>query len=361
MLIGIDASRAAAGQPTGTESYSLQLIRALLEVESTHQLRLYLNRPGNDLFPRAANAELRHIPFPRLWTHARLAAELASHRVDLLLVPSHVLPVFFPGRAVAVVHDLGYLRFPQAHRMVDRWYLNLSTRWNTRRAAVIIADSEATRRDLVLHCGARPDRIEVVYPGIDTNLRPVRDRARLDEVRTRYGIQADYMLYLGTLQPRKNLARLLDAYAQLDPEAVQLVLAGKPGWLSGPILSRAQEVGAVLPGYIRDQDKAALLSGAVAFLFPSLYEGFGFPVLEAMACGTPVICSNTSSLPEVAGQAALQVDPLDTTALMEAMRRILSDKPLAETLVQSGFVNLERFSWHSCARQVLELCERAAE
>lgn len=376
MIIGIDASRATAARRTGTEAYSLHLIRALLSIPSEHHFRLYFNEPpAAALFAPAANVEHRVIPFPRLWTHLRLAAELVSHRLgpprscerrrpDVLFVPSHVLPLVFPGPAVVTVHDLGYRYFPQAHPTLDRLYLDWSTRWNVRRAAVVIADSEATRQDLVVHYRAKPDKIVVAYPGYDQALEPVRTPAHLAAVRKRYQISGEYLLHIGTLQPRKNLIRLIDAWTSLTGTGVQLVLAGNPGWLSGPILTHARQAGVILPGYVADEDKAALLSGAAAFLFPSLYEGFGFPVLEAMACGTPVLCSKTSSLPELAACpescAALLVDPLDTAGLATAIQRILNDQTLRADLIQRGYANIRRFSWSKCAEQVLAAIESAA-
>lgn len=364
MLIGIDASRAGAAHVTGTEAYSLHLIRALVELETGHKFRLYVNdAPDAGLFPESPNIEIRYIPFPRLWTHLRLAVELYRDRVDALFVPSHVLPAVFPGPAVVTVHDLGYLHFPQAHPGLDRLYLNLSTRWNARRASVVVADSQVTRQDLIRHYRTRPQKIEVVYPGFDTSLRPVTDPALVDGIRRRYNIDGDYFLYLGTLQPRKNLERLVDAASALNASGrrpAQLVLAGKQGWLSDPILAHARKQNVILPGYIPENDKAALLSGAAAFVFPSLYEGFGFPVLEAMACGTPVICSSTSSLPEVAGDAALLVDPLDTAGLTGAMQRLLNDDSLRQDLIRRGFANVGRFSWEQCARQVMSAIEGAA-
>ena len=219
----------------------------------------------------------------------------------------------------------------------------------------------------------------VAYPGYDEDLHPIRDPARLTAVRKRYGIPAPlaegpgeggYLLYLGTLQPRKNLIRLIDAYTRAvdppggpspDPRPL-LVLAGNPGWLAGPILEYARQAGPAvhITGFVAEEDKAVLISGATAFLFPSLYEGFGFPVLEAMACGTPVICSHTSSLPEVAGDAALLVDPLDTTGLATAIRRVLTDGSLRTCLARRGYANIQRFSWQRCARQVLAAIESIA-
>jgi glycosyltransferase involved in cell wall biosynthesis len=327
MIIGIDASRSTAVHRTGTEAYSLHLIRALLSLPAQHHYRLYFNAaPAPGLFPTAQNTEYRVISFPRLWTHLRLAAEITRDRPDVLFVPAHVLPLALAGRAV-----------------------------------VTIADSEATRQDLIAHYGIDPGRIRVAYPGYDETLRPVREPERLAAVRQRYHIPGDYALYLGTLQPRKNLIRLTEAFASLSSLEVHLVLAGSPGWLSAPIVERARGAGVILTGYVPDDDKAALLSGASAFLFPSLYEGFGFPVLEAMACGVPVLCSNTSSLPEVVGgvdePAALLVDPTDTAGLAAGIRRLLHDKALRTELIGRGFDNLKRFSWHDCAVQVLAAIE----
>jgi glycosyltransferase involved in cell wall biosynthesis len=385
MLIGVDASRAAAAHRTGTEAYSLRLIQALLAINeedrpSPHRFRLYLNRaPQAGLFPSEPNIQERVIPFPRLWTHVRLAAELSRRRPDVLYVPSHVLPFAFPGPAAVTVHDLGYRVFPRAHTSLSRLYLDWSTRWNARRASVVIADSEATRRDLIDQYQTDPGKIVVAYPGYDEGLHPVRDPARLTTIRKRYGIpdplaggpgEGVYLLYLGTLQPRKNLVRLIDAFARaVDPlgrpspePRPLLVLAGNPGWLAGPILEHARQAGPAvhITGFIAEEDKAGLLSGATAFVFPSLYEGFGFPVLEAMACGTPVICSNTSSLPEVAGDAALLVDPLDTAGLATAIRRVLTDGSLRTGLARRGLANIQRFSWRRCACQVLAAIESIA-
>jgi len=358
-VIGIDASRAVSPRPTGTETYSLRLIQALISLNPPWDVRLYFRVPPPDgLFPQA---QRRVIPFPRLWTHIRLSWEMARYPPDLLFVPAHVLPPIRPRRSLVTVHDLGYRYFPRAHPRFQRVYLDLSTRWNAIAAAHILADSEATRTDLVRIYGTPPAKVTVAYPGYDESLAPVRDPTVLNAVRERYGIPGDYFLYLGTLQPRKNLSRLVLAFSRLPSRAV-LVLAGQRGWLVDdlfPLIRRLGLEGRVLcPGYVCPEDRAPLLSGALAFVFPSLYEGFGLPVLEAQACGCPVICSNTSSLPEVAGDAALQVPPEDVAALADAMARLESDPDLRRELVERGFVNLRRFSWERCARTALGVMER---
>jgi len=369
MLIGIDASRAVATCPTGIEIYSQRLTRTLLALGSPHRFRLYLrSTPPAGAFP---GADLRVIPFPRLWTHLRLSWEMARRPPDVLFVPAHVLPLLHPPASLVTVHDLGYLYFPEAHPWRQRLYLDLSTRWNARSAAHLLADSEATKADLVARYGTPLEKITVVYPGRDETLTPVRDTAAVEAVKAHYGITGDYFLYLGTLQPRKNLSRLIAAFAHLTDHSLfshqypilQLVLAGKRGWLYEDLFARVRRAdleGRVLfPGYVPDEDKAALLSGALAFIFPSLYEGFGLPILEAQACGCPVIASATSSLPEVAGDAALLVDPSDTDDIAAAMQRVAADPGLRETLTERGFANARRFSWTACAQSVLSIIEQS--
>ena len=367
MLIGIDASRAARRERTGTENYSLHLIRHLLALESDHRYRLYFNRPPvTELFPRTAALELRVMPFPRLWTHLRLSWEMARQPPDVLFVPAHVLPLVHPRSSVVTVHDLGYLYYPGGHRFLDGLYLDLSTRYNARAASRVIAISQATKDDLVQQCGIEPDKITVVYFGYDETMQPVEDEATMEKVKARYGIRGDYVLHVGTLQPRKNLGRLLEAYAMVRKQAKRgetpcLVMAGRKGWLYDQIFQQVERLGleseVILPGYVPQDDLPALLSGARLFVFPSLYEGFGLPVLEAMACGTPVLCSNASSLPEVAGDAALLVDPVDVKSMAEAMNRLLQDEGLRTQLVERGYRQGRQFSWDRCARETLAVLE----
>lgn len=365
MLIGIDASRAVTAQRTGTETYSLHLIRALLNLGSGHRFRLYTNGRASLSSPDA-EVEIRSIPFPRLWTHLRLSAEMALRPPDVLFVPAHVIPLIHPAASVVTVHDLGYLHYPESHRAWDRRYLDWSTRWSARQAAAVLVDSTATGRDLVQAYGISPAKIHVVYLGRDESLRRVEDLDLVARTRARYNLGERYLLYVGTLQPRKNLARVVEAFArvisQLDLSDVQLVLAGKKGWSYDALFARVSQLGldsrVIFPGYVPDADLPALLSGAIAFVYPSLYEGFGIPVLEAGACGVPVITSNTSSLPEVAGDAAILVDPHDVDAIADAMCRIITDEALRAELARRGLENVKRFSWEKCARETLAVLEQ---
>ena len=360
--VGIDASRAVGAAQTGTEGYSYHLIRALLPLLTVrHDVRLYFREaPETGAFP---GAELCAIPFPRLWTHVRLSWEMLRRPPGLLFVPAHVLPLARPRRTLVTVHDLGYRYFPEAHPQQQRRYLDWSTRWNVRVATHVLADSKATRDAVVQAYGIPAERVTVAYPGYDSALAPVRDTDTLAAVRRRYGIAGDYVLYLGRIQPRKNLARLVGAFAQMLPRHpdLTLVLAGPAGWLAEPIVARVQDLGlgerVRFPGYIDEGDKAALISGACVFAFPSLYEGFGFPALEAQACGVPLLASNTSSLPEVIGEGGLLVDPLDEGAIAAGLVRLLEDSALCRDLVARGEANLRRFSWGATARAVADVIE----
>lgn len=384
MRIGIDASRAVRPEQTGTELYSYYLIRALLRAPREHHLILYAPRAlPVGMLPETSAEEagspqvgtsgagmkrwtVRIIPFPRLWTHVRLNWELRRHPPDLLFIPAHVMPIACPIPTVVTVHDLGYLYYPETHRAFDRWYLHWSTRRHARLATYIVADSEATRQDLAQHYGADPARVRVIYPGYDETLQRIEDPQVIAAAKARYHIAGDYLLYLGTLQPRKNLARLIEAFVRAGlarstshPQRLQLVLAGKKGWDYEALVRLVNRMGlqnqVIFPGYIAPEDKAVLLSGARALVFPSLYEGFGMPVLEAMVCGVPVLTARASSLPEVAGDAAVLVDPLDVDSIAAGLRQIVDRPELCRVLVERGYRQAQKFSWQHAARQLWEV------
>ncbi len=365
MLIGIDASRAIAPRLTGTERYSREIIASLLQAGAQrHRFRLYF-RPGDDaeriqfldvLLPDANIATIEPVVIQqsRLWTHLGLGREIVARPPDALFVPSHVLPIGLPHslRTVVTVHDVGYRHFPQAHPLQKRLYLDWGTRHSVRAANVVIADSYATADDITRFYNTSPNCVRVAYPGP----LPLVDvtEAHISKTLTKLGLarKQPFVLHIGTQQPRKNLRRLIEAWvAAKKPQDAQLVLAGGAGWGSESLPSHDS---IKITGYITDEDKSVLMRTATAYVFPSLYEGFGFPVLEAQSVGLPVVCSNTSSLPEVAGESALLVNPLDVNDIASALARVLNDAVLRERLAVSGYENVKRFSWEACARVVLE-------
>jgi len=365
VLIGIDASRTVLARRTGTERYALEITRALTETDPDQRYVLYFNQPPPpDLLPRGRNASWRVIPAPRLWTLGRLSVEMARRPPDVLFVPAHSLPPILPRASVATIHDLGYLHFPDEHPRATRWLRRLSNRWSAARASRVIAISKATRNDLVRYDRIGPAKIAIVHHGLSPIFRPV-DGATVDAVRERHGLRDPYLLFVGTLQPRKNLGRLLAAFdriAEAHP-TVTLALVGAIGWHSDRLREalgrmRARERVRVL-GYVDDADLPALITGAVALAFPSLYEGFGLPALEAMACGTPVLASNTSSLPEVVGEAGLLVDPLDVDAIAAGLDRLILDAPLRQELGLRGIARAAKFTWRRAARETLAVLREA--
>jgi glycosyltransferase involved in cell wall biosynthesis len=373
--IAIDASRCTVRRVTGTEHYAIELIRSIIRQNTQHTITLYFREsPANDLFPTSDHVQYRIIPFRRAWTHLRFAAALWRDRPDVTFVPAHTLPFLFPGRAVVTVHDLGFKHFPQAHPAGGRRYLDWTTRYSAWHANLIFADSQATADDLTRFYGTVREKIRVVYPGVNHPIPlPISEHTQssgesfkpspTEAVRQKYGLPERYFLFIGTLQPRKNIIRIVKAYQKWrddhpnDPAG--LVLAGGKGWLYDPSWAESIQ-GVYLPGYIDDADKNALYAGAIGLVFPTLYEGFGFPVIEAMNCGTPVIASNTSSLPELVGQAGLLVDPLDVEAIAAAMGKLSDDETLRDILQERGYGQAATFTWESAGKQALAGLEAVA-
>jgi glycosyltransferase involved in cell wall biosynthesis len=263
------------------------------------------------------------------------------------------------------VHDLSFARVPETANASLMALLNRVVPASVRRATHIAADSEATRHDLISLYGTAPDKVTVVYSGVDARFHPEYDAARLVEVRARYGIdQRPYVLAVGTVQPRKNYIRLVEAAAEVRRRGhdIQVIFAGGKGWLDDPLYAAVRTLDMSshvrFIGFADDADLPALYSGAALTAMPSLYEGFGLPVLEAMACGSPVVTSAISSLPEVAGDAALLIDPTDTRALADALDRILSDDLLRANLIARGLAQAARFTWDDAAAHLDALYAR---
>ncbi|MCL4535853.1 MAG: glycosyltransferase family 4 protein [Bacteroidetes bacterium] len=363
MRIGIDASRAVVAQRTGTEGYSWHLLQELPRLGALHELVYYFNAPpAPGDFPPSSRLRQRIMPLPRLWTHGRLAWEMALHPPDALFVPAHVLPWLHPRRSVVTVCDLGYLYYPQAHPRLRRLYLHWGTLCSARAARLVIAISEATKRDLVERYRIPAEKVRVVHLAADPSFRPDIDLAAVQAVRDRYGLAARYFLFVGTLHPRKNLECLLEAMALVTARhraPLELVVAGKPGWQGDALMRQASGLPVRFLGYVPQDDLPLLTAGALALTFPSFYEGFGLPALEAMACGTPVIAADASSLPEVVGDAGLLADPHRPEAWAEAMVCLAEDEGRRAELRRRGLERARQFSWHRCAVETMAVLEEA--
>jgi glycosyltransferase involved in cell wall biosynthesis len=364
LRVVVDA-RLVTYQRAGIGTYLLSLLASLADLLGREQLLVLKSRKGPDLLGRLGlpTRALLTPPHHRLEQLA-LPLELATIRCDVYHAPDFIPPFVRRVPAVVTIHDLAFLKWPELLTAQSRRYYGQVAR-AVRSAERVIAVSARTRDDLIELVDAPAHRIDVVYEAADERFRPA-DPAAVAAVRARLALPERYFLFVGTREPRKNLRRLLQAQALLadEPGSPDLVIAGRPGWLSEDLEGHAQRLGIArrvhFTGGVGEDDLPALYSGATAFVLPSIYEGFGLPTLEAMACQTPVIASTGGSLPEVVGDAALLIDPFDVIGLAAAMRRLWQEPALREEMVGRGRARAGQFSWRRAAEETLDVYRRAA-
>ncbi len=364
----------AVHQRAGIGRYTRGLVNSLMQLSPPHRFTLLvLGYSGAYYIPTHLpdGFALRVVPLSDRWAtvlwhrmNLPLPVEILTGRADLFHGPSFTLPpAMMP--CVLTVHDLSFLRYPQgAHPPLLSWLCKAVPR-SVRRARHILADSHNTRNDLIELMHVPPECITVLGVGVEGHFRRVQDPTRLNTVRQRYQLPERFVLGVSTLEPRKNFTGLIAAFnilaARPTHADLHLVIAGGKGWNYEPIFAAAESSPfrerIHFVGFVRDEDMPALYSLASAFVFPSHYEGFGIPVLEAMACGTPVVCANNSSLPEIAGDAALLVNSASPEEIAEATDRILLDPDLRRDLVRRGYAQTSRFTWESAAQRLLEVYE----
>jgi glycosyltransferase involved in cell wall biosynthesis len=373
---------AAVNQSAGIGRFVRSLIAALGQLDVENQYLLIHAAPNGltePSFPDGPNFRHRNLRLPQryldiVWQRLGLPlpVDWLTGPVDLFHSPDFVLPPVQAASSLLTVHDLAFLVYPECADARLRAYLERAVPRSVARADFVVTDSENTRRDVIRLLGVRPERVAVVYGGVDPSFRPIDDPVRLRALRERLGVgEAPFILAVGVIEPRKNLVRLFEAFERLrdrlherQAAAVKLVVVGRRGWLWEDILARADrspwrdEI--IFPGFVPESELATLYSAAAVLAFPSLYEGFGLPILEAMACGTPVVASNSSSLPEVLGEAGLPVDPNDVDGLAAALELALLDEPLRAKLRQRGLAQAARFNWPAAARRLLQVYRRLA-
>jgi glycosyltransferase involved in cell wall biosynthesis len=369
--IAIDAHSVGA-ELGGNESYAINLIEALAEIDQTNLYTLYVTkRAAIERFDRRwpnfkVKQTLPHTPLVRI--PLTLSRELRRNPVDVLHV-QYTAPPFAPCPVVTTIHDLAFEHLPETFNRRSWMQMRLTVRMTARRAAHVITVSEYSRRDISATYGIAPERITVTPEAAPPNFLPVDNETELRRIRESYGIQENYILSLCSIQPRKNLVRLIEAYSCLRGvrpgfKLPQLVLAGKRGWLDSETF-RAAERNALgndllFTGYVAERDLPGLYSGAICFVYPSYFEGFGLPVVEAMQCGVPVIAGNRTSLPEVVGEAGLLFDPFDTQALVKALAQVIDDSEYRAGLRSKGLERARNFNWKTTAQLTLGVYERAA-
>jgi glycosyltransferase involved in cell wall biosynthesis len=372
--IGIDYT-AAVRQQGGIGRYTRSLVRALAEIDTLNEYVLFVAGgpvAGDGLGDWPESFEFRSVPVSDRWLNIMwqrlripLPIQVWTGRLDLFHSPDFVLPPLGATPGVLTVHDLSFLTVPWCFVPGFRDYLETAVTRSVRRADQILADSRSTRHDLTNLLGIDPERIQVLYPGVESRFMPVADPTNLEGVRQTYALPRHFVLGLGTLQPRKNFAGLIDAFGRMlgsrtgEPalDDLHLVICGSKGWMYEDIEPAVERAGlgqrVQVVGFVKDEDLPALYNLASVFAFPSWYEGFGVPVLEAMACGTPVVAADNSSLPEVVGEAGLLVGAADADALGTAMFRLLTDQGLRESLIAAGYEQARRFTWRDAAAQLL--------
>jgi glycosyltransferase involved in cell wall biosynthesis len=379
--IGVDYT-AAVRQQAGIGRYTRNLMRMLARLDTENEYTLFVAGGwgvGDSLGPWPPNFRIRSVPIADRWLHIlwqrlRLPVpiQVVTGPLDLFHSPDFVLPPLGRTPAILTVHDLSFLRVPQFFVPGFRDYLEKAVCRAVGQARRILADSESTRHDLVELLAVKPERVTVIYPGVEPRFRPVCDIETLGRVRAHYSLPERFILGLGTLQPRKNFEGLIEAFGRLlavkgdaseELAGLQLVIAGGRGWMYESILALVERLGlgerVHFPGFVADDDLPALYSLALAFAFPTWYEGFGLPVLEAMACGTPVVAARNSSLPEVVGEAGLLVEA-DPDAIADALDRLLVDETLRARLRHAGCEQARRFAWEGAARQLLDVYQSFA-
>ncbi len=367
----------AAHRHAGIGRYAHELLAALTRIDRANTYRVFHNQLA---FNEKVDAPLDPLPrtvIPLTAKPWRMSVLLADFLrvpmdrwipgIDVFHGTDHLLPPLRRARTVFTLHDLIFKFFPEYHLPLNRAFLGLMLPRFLRRADAIIAVSECTKRDAIRLYHLPPEKITVIYEGVDPALRPVEDKNLIEQARARYAHDQPFVLYLGTIEPRKNLIALIDAVRALRARGLshRLLIAGRKGWLYQATFDHVTRTGmseAVdFLDYVPDAELPALFAACDAFVFPSLYEGFGLPPLEAMACGAPVVCSNTSSLPEVVGEAAVLFDPGDVGEIAGAIERVVSDAALRDELRAKGIAQAARFSWERAARETLAVYERVTK
>lgn len=363
MRIAIDASTIST--QGGPRTYVLGLLEALVRIDQVNEYVVFYNDSAHiGRFTRAREIVLPgKSPLARLWReHVLLPFACVKEKIDLLHCPKSAIPFFSPCPVVVTLHDLIPIKHPETEKFAARAYWRLQIPIAAKRSTFIITDSEHARQEIIADFNVEPARIRVTMLGFNPAMLEPRDSVQGMAIRNRYGLPDTYILYVGTIQPRKNIDSLIEAYACLrqdNNEAPRLVIVGRKGWLYDRLFERISELGlsdeVIFTGFVPDEDLPFIYDGALVFAYLSLFEGFGLPPLEAMACGVPVVVSNTTSLPEVFGDAGYSVMPTDIDAIVSALKTVLDNPETAEKMRKRGLERARTFSWEKCARETLEI------
>ncbi|MBW6440859.1 glycosyltransferase family 4 protein [Patescibacteria group bacterium] len=358
MKIGIDCSRTFIEKRTGTEEYSSRLIKNLTLLDiSSHQIFLYVKNYHEIKLNLPPNFLVKKIKRNKLWTQFGLSKEMKKNPVDVLFIPAHSVPFVHPKNTVVTVHGLEYKYYPECYSWKERMMLEFNTLIAVKWSQKIIVPSESTKQDLIKFYKVNPEKIKVIYHGADFENKKSETKNEKD---------SDFdILFIGRLEKRKNLVNLIKAFDlfkksdQMKGKNCKLILAGKEGFgfeeIKAVVNQSPYKDDIIVKGYVSEKEKEELYQKARAFVLISLYEGFGLPILEAMSHGVPVIYSNVSSLPEIAGGAGLAVNPGDIEEIASALEQIICNQDIKNDMIEKGFINVKKFSWKKCVKETAEV------
>ena len=358
-LIGYEAN---IKNRVGSNQYAFELIKALYELDRKNQYTIYLpTSPLPDLPPSKSNWQYRIVGPRKFWNLFGLPVALFQQkpRPDVVFNPGHYCPLFCPAPLVVSIMDLGYLHYPEHFTKKIYWKLKFWTALSIRRATHLLTISQSTKNDIMKYYRIGSEKITIGYPGYDKkNFQFPISNFQIGKVKEKYKIGGDYVLFLSTLKPSKNIEGLLEAFKRITSHVsrIALVIAGKKGWLFEKIFEKVKELGlkdkVIFTGFVEEKEVPALMAGAKVFVMPSFWEGFGIPVVEAMACGTPVVVSNVGSLPEVIGEGGIVVNPYKPESIADGIKKAIKD---GEKFSEQGLKQVQQFSWLNCAEKVIKV------
>src|SRR3989344_772809 len=358
---GFDAKTGLPNR-VGSSEFCYQLLRAIHNIDKKNEYFIFLpEKPTSDMPKESKN--WHYVVFSgKLWTLVGLSRRLWNYRnkVDVFFSPTHYLPFSTTRPSVIAILDISYLHFPQLFKKRDLYQLKLWGRYSLGKARRIITISKSSKNDIIKAYGVLEDKISVVYPGIKIG-KDSKSEMRTSTLKEKFGIDEDFILFVGTLQPRKNIEKLIEAFSMLKNKNIILVVVGKKGWMFEKIMSAPQKFGVSdrvkFLHSVTDEELPIFYKNAMCFVLPSLYEGFGLPVLEAMQYGCPVLTSNVSSLPEAGGDAAIYSDPQSVEDMAEKINRVVSSQKTREEMVKKGLEQIKKFSWEKSAEKTIKLLE----
>lgn len=370
LSIGIDINEANVVNRVGSNQYAFEILKSIEKSDNNTNFTLYSSLPKIDDLPKGRSKwHYRHLSSPLFWTQWRLPLDLYLHqpKPDIFFNPGHYAPRFSPIPTVIAIMDLAFLLFPQFFRKKDAAQLTSWTKYSVKKAEHIITISQNTKRDIIKHYQVPENKVTVAYPGFHkTKFKPTSEKSQL-KVREKYNLSNKYILYLGTLQPRKNLVRLIEAFEEVSHTHPNLILAisGKKGWLYEDLVKKInnspRKSHIRLTGFVHDEDIPALYTAAECFVLPGLYEGFGIPPLESIACGTIPVVSDTAALPEVIGSSGILVDPYDVSSISQGIQKAIKLTPdQKNNLLKASSKNINKFDWTKSANIVLEVLYEVA-